>query len=253
MAYTLYSASKSSTSLIHLKLEPICSLSRSASQSKFFYLQFGSGSNEKHRETYPRRIPRYVELEPTPIHLWDCRSPQPFWLIGVLDHQYILGCIRLTIKQSERYNVEAYIGWCRFGGKRSEHPCRPQPPRLPYPNPQDHSPSDRETSNRVIQPSWGKEVETNLIKEPFAIVCPSDGRKFHKTKLVGEAYIILSINQWMLSGAYVNVCEIASLRKRYCLALWLNKTTYRTGQSIGKPLPITRVGHSTQRNRAVAW
>jgi hypothetical protein len=103
MAYTLYSASKSSTSLIQLKFEPICSFSRSASQSRFFYLQFGSGSNERHREAYPRRIPRYIELEPTPIHLRDRRAPQPFWLIGVLDHQYILGCVRSSIKQGVRY------------------------------------------------------------------------------------------------------------------------------------------------------
>jgi len=103
MTYTLYSASKSSTSLIQLKVEPICSFSRSASQSKFFYFQFGSGSNERQREAYPRRIPRYIELEPTPVHLRDRRTPQPFWLIGVLDHQYILGCVGSSIKQGVRY------------------------------------------------------------------------------------------------------------------------------------------------------
>jgi len=103
MAYTLYSASKSSTSLIQEKFEPICSFSRSANQSRFFYLQFGSGSNERHREAYPRRIPRYIELQPTPIHLRDRRTPQPFWLIGVLDHQYILSCVRSLIKQGVRY------------------------------------------------------------------------------------------------------------------------------------------------------
>ena len=103
MAYTLYSASKSSTSLIQLKFEPICPDSRSASQRRFFYLQFGSGRNERHREAYPRRIPRYIELEPTPIYLRDPRTPQPFWLIGVLDHQYILGCVRSSIKQGVKY------------------------------------------------------------------------------------------------------------------------------------------------------
>jgi hypothetical protein len=102
MAYTLYSASKSSTSLIQLTFEPICSFSRSASQSRFFYLQFGSGSNERHREAYPRRIPRCIELEPTPIHLRDRRTPQPFWLIRVVYHQYILGCVRSSIKQGVR-------------------------------------------------------------------------------------------------------------------------------------------------------
>ncbi len=103
MAYTLYSASKSLTSLIQEKFEPICSFSRSASQSIFFCLQFGLGSNEKRREAYPRRIPRYIELQPTPVHLRDHRTPQPFWLIGVLDHQYILGCVRSSIKQDVRY------------------------------------------------------------------------------------------------------------------------------------------------------
>lgn len=103
MTYTLYSASKSLTSLIQEKFDPICSFSRSASQSRFFYLQFELGSNERHREAYPRRIPRYIELQPTPIHLRDRSTPQPFWLIGLLDHQYILGCVRSSIKQCVRY------------------------------------------------------------------------------------------------------------------------------------------------------
>lgn len=103
MAYTLYSASKSSMSLVQLKFEPICSFSRSASQSIFFYIRFGSGCKERRREAYPRRIPRYIELKPTPIHLRYCRTPQPFWLIRVLDYQYILGCVRSSIKQCVRY------------------------------------------------------------------------------------------------------------------------------------------------------
>lgn len=103
VAYTLYSASKSSTSLVQLMFEPICSFSRSASQSIFFYIWFGSGSKKRYREAYPRRIPRYVELKPTPVYLRYRRTPQPFWLVGVLDHQYILDCVRSSIKQCVEY------------------------------------------------------------------------------------------------------------------------------------------------------
>ena len=150
MAYMVYLASKSSMSLIQLKFEPICSFSRSASQSRFFYLQFRSAENERHREAYPRTISRYIEPEPTPIRPRDRRTPRPFWLIGVLDHQYILGCVRSLIKQGVRcIRRQTYSGWCRFGGKRSERPCPSRPPIPPYPNSQDHSLSGRDTSNRV--------------------------------------------------------------------------------------------------------
>ena len=103
MAYMAYLASKLLTSLIQLKFEPICSFSRSASQSRFSYLQFRSGMNEKHREAYPRTISRYGEPEPTPVHRRDRWTPLPFWLIGILDHQYILGCVRSSVKKGVKY------------------------------------------------------------------------------------------------------------------------------------------------------
>jgi hypothetical protein len=55
--------------------------------------------------------------------------------------------------------------------------------------------------------------KTNLIEKPFMIVRPSDGREFHKSKFISEAPVILRILKWMLCGANVDICAIASLLK----------------------------------------
>jgi hypothetical protein len=56
-----------------------------------------------------------------------------------------------------------------------------------------------------------KKCKTNLIEEPLAIMCPSDGRKLHKSKLISEAQVILGIDERMRSRADVDIGKIAPL------------------------------------------
>lgn len=172
------------------------------------------GSNEKDRESYSRGIPGNIELKPTPIDLRYRSTPHPFSFIGVLHHQYILSCVRSSIKQNRRHIarrtlIGAHSVVKKLGVLVASH---------------------RRTSfvgiRQTIHRAIGKPLreftdiggyesqKSNLIEEAFAIVRPSDGRKLHKSELIREAQVILSTDQWMLGRADVDVCEIASLLKR---------------------------------------
>jgi hypothetical protein len=63
---------------------------------------------------------------------------------------------------------------------------------------------------------------------------------------------MLSADQRMLGRTDVDVCKIASLGKILHCIIPAKKVTYRTGQSIGEPFSVTRIGCSTQRDSTVA-
>jgi hypothetical protein len=178
----LYLASKSSTSLIQSKFDPMGCFSRSASQSRLFYFRFNRIKNVKNRGPYPpRRIPRNIELKPTAIHLRYCSTPPPFWLIGILHHQYILSCVGSWVRQGIRHRMrhtlvgadsviktlsvlvasDLYAGLIEI--RNTIHRAIGKPLR------------------DVTDISKSKRWETNLVEEPFAVVCPSDGRNSHKS------------------------------------------------------------------------
>ena len=177
----LYSASKSSTSLIQSKFDPMGCFSRSASQSRLFYFRFNGIKNVKNRGPYPRRIPGYIELKPTAIHLRYCSTPQPFWLIGILHHQYILSCVGSLVRQGIRHRMRhTLVGTDSVIKKLSVLVASDLYAGLI---------EIRDTIHRAIgKPlrdvtdiSKSKRWQTNLVEEPFAVLCPSDGRKFHKS------------------------------------------------------------------------
>ena len=178
----LYLASKSSTSLIQSKFDPMGCFSRSASQSRLFYFRFNGIKDVKNRGPYPlRRIPRNIELKPTAIHLRYCSTPPPFWLIGILHHQYILSCVGSWVRQGIRHRMrhtlvgadsviktlsvlvasDLYAGLIKI--RNTIHRAIGKPLR------------------DVTDISKSKRWETNLVEEPFAVVCPSDGRNSHKS------------------------------------------------------------------------
>jgi hypothetical protein len=155
--------------------------SRSASHNKFFYLRFIGGSNEKDREPYPRGIPGNIELKPTPIDLGYRGTPHPFSLIGILHHQYILSCVRSSIKQDRRHITRRTLVGAHFVVKKLGV--------LVASNRRASFVGIRYTIHRAIGKSLreltdigGYESQkSNLIEEAFAIVRPSDGRKLHKS------------------------------------------------------------------------
>jgi hypothetical protein len=140
-----------------------------------------SESNERHREAYPRRIPRNIKLKPTPIHLCDPCTPQPFWLIRILDYQNVLGCAKSSIKQGIKHvrrhtlvgadsvvkNLSVFVTL-----KLHTHLIQ-----ICWTIRRAIGESLREFISLCETRRW----KTNLIEETFAVMGPSDGRKFHKS------------------------------------------------------------------------